>query len=62
MASSGSYDPVPLVLTLLLFFLLMLGLGLLFLQYRATRRDLEFCQAFRTLHLQTQQIYNNSSN
>lgn len=62
MASSASYDPVPLALTLLLFVLLIMGLGILYLQYRSARQDLEFCRTFRALHVQANQLIHNSSN
>lgn len=55
MTTATSYDPVPLVLTLLLFVILCLAFGFLFLQYRATQRDLEFCRSVRLLQTRAEQ-------
>ena len=46
-------EAVPLLFALLLFFLLCMGVGILYFQYRAVQRELLFCRNVQTLRANT---------
>lgn len=49
-------DPVPLVVTLLLFFILCMIMGFLWLKYTTTRQELALCRTFRVMEARAKTI------
>lgn len=53
---ASSYDPVPLTLTLLLFFILCMIMAFMYIKYASTRRELTLCRTFRLMETKAKAI------